>query len=60
MEFEILLAAVLFSLFLVTIIIALSIRSKSLEIENENLRGKIALEQMRGELNLAKFQVSKK
>jgi hypothetical protein len=60
MEVEILLGAFLFSLFLATMIFALSIKNKDLEIQNENLKGKIELEQMRCELNLAKFQVPKK
>jgi hypothetical protein len=61
MEIEmVLLVALLIFGTMVIGIIALSIRNKDLEIEIARLKKQIELEALRGELNLAKFQITKK
>jgi hypothetical protein len=61
MEIEmVLLVALLIFGTMVIGIVALSIRNKDLEIEIARLKKQIELEALRGELNLAKFQVGKK
>jgi hypothetical protein len=61
MEIEmVLLVALLIFGTMVIGIVALSIRNKDLEIEIARLKKQIELEALRGELNLAKFQITKK
>jgi hypothetical protein len=61
MEIEmVLLVALLIFGTMVIGIVALSIRNKDLEIEIARLKKQIELEALRGELNLAKFQIPKK
>jgi len=48
---------VLLIVFLLVINITTAYRNKELEIEIERLRGRIQMETLRGELNLAKHQI---